>query len=97
MKRFDLIFSIIVSIMLLISCVILLHIAVMPQSGEPLLGDINSDGTINNEDIYYIKGHILRRWQLTKEEYFRADMNQDGNITSLDVVLIRIEIKENDK
>jgi hypothetical protein len=59
---------------------------------EPLFGDVNNDGVVDEEDLYYVKGHILRRWELTKEEYYRADINQDGKINSTDVVLIRMII-----
>jgi hypothetical protein len=66
----------------------------LETSQEIVLGDINNDNRIDEEDVYYVKGHILRKWELTKEEQYRADINQDGKIDSLDVALIRAKIVE---
>ena len=51
-------------------------------------GDINRDGFINSLDLNLILSHINGFNELTEDEVFFADMDQDSDITSHDVVLL---------
>jgi len=51
-------------------------------------GDINRDGFINSLDLNLILSHINGYNELMGDEVFYADMDQDSDITSHDVVLL---------
>tara|TARA_Y100000590_G_scaffold148772_1_gene170921 strand:+ start:317 stop:1750 length:1434 start_codon:yes stop_codon:yes gene_type:complete len=51
-------------------------------------GDINRDGFINSLDLNLILSHINGFNELMGNEVFYADMDQDSDITSQDVVLL---------
>ena len=56
------------------------------SSWEPTIGDINSDGIINVQDLVYLVQHILSEEEATDLELYAGDFNQDGGLNILDVV-----------
>ena len=53
----------------------------LPEPDEPLLGDVNEDGTVNILDIVQLANMIL------SDDYQEsADLNGDGNLNILDIV-----------
>lgn len=51
-------------------------------------GDVNRDGTINSLDIIMVLSHLNGTTELTDNQFFFADMNEDEEITVHDVVLL---------
>ncbi len=58
-----------------------------------LLGDINEDGTITDEDAIKVRNHIMEE-EIIKEtvHFYAADISEDDQITSKDYVKIRKHI-----
>ncbi len=52
-------------------------------------GDINGDGSVTVVDAVMLQGYILRRNSLTKVQGDIADLNDDGQLDSFDVVEMR--------
>ncbi len=57
--------------------------------GGGRLGDVDNSGGISISDYTYVGLHINGQRILTAEEYYRADVNQDGVINETDLNLIR--------
>ena len=55
-------------------------------------GDVNRDGTINSLDIIMILSHLNGNTELTDNQFFFADMDEDAEITIHDVVLLVNEL-----
>ncbi len=56
---------------------------------EYTLGDINSDGAINQYDYILVKRHYFGTRYLTDDEMLPADVNKDGAINQYDYILIK--------
>ena len=55
-------------------------------------GDVNRDGTINSLDIFMILSHLNGSIELTDDQFFFADMDEDAAITIHDVILLVNEL-----
>jgi hypothetical protein len=60
-------------------------------------GDVNRDGTINSLDIIMVLSYLNGIIELTDEQFFFADMNEDAEITTHDVVLLVNELLFDDQ
>ena len=60
-------------------------------------GDVNRDGTINSLDITMILSHLNGSIELTDDQFFFADMDEDAEITVHDVVLLVNELLFDDQ
>ena len=60
-------------------------------------GDVNRDGTINSLDITMILSHLNGSIELTDDQFFFADMDEDAEITIHDVVLLVNELLYDDQ
>ncbi len=58
------------------------------QLNEPILGDINQDGTPDILDIILIVNHIIGITLLTDLEFQIADMNGDDSINVMDIIFL---------
>ncbi|MBE6683865.1 MAG: hypothetical protein E7595_06945 [Ruminococcaceae bacterium] len=56
---------------------------------EYILGDINSDGAINQYDYILVKRHYFGTRYLTDNEMLPADVNKDGAVNQYDYILIK--------
>lgn len=54
-----------------------------------MLGDVNSDGKINQYDYLLVKRHYFGTRFLTDDEMPRADVNSDGSVNQYDYILIK--------
>ena len=61
-----------------------------PASAKPnaTLGDVNSDGSINQYDYILVKRHYFGTRYLTDDELTPADVNKDGTVNQFDYILI---------
>ena len=57
-----------------------------------LIGDVNSDGTVNSSDYVLIMRHILKTITLTDVQENNADVNSDDKINSQDYILVKKHI-----
>lgn len=81
---------IVVSILVLLlalTAVIVRDIIILTQK-PILLGDVNMDGMIDQTDIDMVHQHLLLLTELDEGQKFRADMDQDGEITVIDLFRI---------
>lgn len=51
-------------------------------------GDVNQDGSINSLDINMVISHLNGTTELTENQFYYADMDEDSNITIHDVILL---------
>ncbi|MCQ2416902.1 MAG: glycoside hydrolase N-terminal domain-containing protein [Oscillospiraceae bacterium] len=58
-------------------------------STESMLGDLNGDSLVDEEDASMMQKHLLTIQALTKEQAPLADLNQDGVITGVDLSLLK--------
>lgn len=75
-------------IILLILAVLATYVLTISTQQPLLIGDVNSDGAIDKADLDLIHQHLLQVRELKEKEKARADMNQDGEITVLDLLRI---------
>ncbi|MBR6784382.1 MAG: dockerin type I repeat-containing protein, partial [Clostridia bacterium] len=61
---------------------------VSPEPSAYLLGDVNSDGAINQYDYILVKRHYFGTRYLTDIEMLPADVNEDGKVDQYDYILI---------
>ncbi len=61
----------------------------VPPECQCCLGDADQDGDADWQDLSLIRQHILGIAPLPPEVWPFMDINQDGNITTFDIVLIR--------
>ena len=54
-----------------------------------LLGDVNSDGSIDSTDLQLVKRHILNKRPLEGMGLINADVNRDKSVDSTDVTLLK--------
>ena len=59
-----------------------------PPAPEYTLGDVNSDGSINQYDYILVKRHYFGTRYLTDDELTPADVNRDGTVNQFDYILI---------
>ena len=59
-----------------------------PVVGPAVLGDVNSDGAINQYDYILVKRHYFGTRYLTDDETTRGDVNRDGTVNQFDYILI---------
>ncbi len=57
-----------------------------------VVGDINSDGTINTADLAAVRMHMLGIRTLSSNEFLAADINSDGTINTADLAGIRLHL-----
>lgn len=55
-------------------------------------GDVNGDGKIGVEDLMIGQAHILRLIQLNSNSQQALDVSNDGETTSLDLLIMRRHI-----
>ncbi|MBE6683631.1 MAG: hypothetical protein E7595_05710 [Ruminococcaceae bacterium] len=60
-----------------------------PPKPEYTLGDVNSDGAINQYDYLLVKRHYFGTRYLTDNEMLPADVNSDGAVNQYDYILIK--------
>ena len=58
------------------------------EDTEPLLGDVNQDGTIDYSDLLLLKKHIIMEYS-SKDILSTEDLNQDSTINVLDVIALK--------
>lgn len=63
----------------------------IPLDGEeePIIGDVNGDGSVTVVDATIIQRYIARITDFTPEQKAAADTNGDGNVTIVDTTLIQ--------
>lgn len=54
-----------------------------------ILGDINGDGKVNNEDLDLIQDYLLGKIALNSKQFAAADVNKDGIINTSDMLQIQ--------
>ncbi|MBE6683632.1 MAG: hypothetical protein E7595_05715 [Ruminococcaceae bacterium] len=59
------------------------------EAPEYTLGDVNSDGAINQYDYLLVKRHYFGTRYLTDNEMLPADVNSDGAVNQYDYILIK--------
>ncbi len=64
-------------------------VVTLAESGNSTLGDVNSDGAINQYDYILVKRHYFGTRYLTDDELARADANKDGAVNQYDYILIK--------
>ena len=64
---------------------------------KAVIGDVKEDGLINTTDSSIIRGYILGRVSLTKQQLLNADINADGKINKIDELLVYRYIQNNEK
>ncbi len=65
---------------------LVLLVLVLTYQNPVILGDVNGDGVINEKDLAKVQNYLLETEKLSRWEKLRADMNQDGEITILDLL-----------
>lgn len=60
--------------------------------GNYELGDINMDGTVNEEDKEILSDFLTSKRTFTDKEFKLADMNSDGTVNTVDLLLIQRKI-----
>ncbi|MBR5858570.1 MAG: CHAP domain-containing protein [Clostridia bacterium] len=63
-------------------------VAIKKGEVEYILGDINSDGKINEYDYVLVARHHFATRILTDDEYIRADVDKNGTVDQYDYLLI---------
>ena len=76
----------IVTTFLLLVLLVLVLTYQNPVISHLQLGDVNGDGVINEKDLTKVQNYLLETEKLSRWEKLRADMNQDGEITILDLL-----------
>ena len=56
---------------------------------EPLVGDLNQDGTVSAADVTALKNYLLAQDSLTAENAAAADLNTDGRLNAKDLTLLK--------
>jgi len=51
------------------------------------VGDINGDGELGMTDIIFMYKYLTNKQPMTEEEYYRADVNEDGYVNIFDFVM----------
>ena len=56
---------------------------------KAVIGDINGDGAISMADSTIARAYVSGKITLTKQQLFNADVNADGKVDTIDVLLIQ--------
>ena len=56
---------------------------------EALKGDVDVNGVISTSDVVKLMQALIGKVELTGESKFGADMNSDGKISILDLILLK--------
>ena len=56
---------------------------------EIVYGDISGDGLVDSTDLTMMKRYILRRLNLTSDQYRAADVNLDNAVDSTDITILK--------
>ena len=59
---------------------------------EYTLGDINSDGNIDKNDLQMIQDYIMGKISFTAQQYKAADLDGDGQVTSADYIRLKNQL-----
>ena len=62
---------------------------------QPITGDVNGDGKVNEKDAMAIMDHLAGTTPLDEDALKRADVNGDGEVSYLDAMKIMDDMKEN--
>ena len=65
---------------------LVLIVLVLTYQNPVILGDVNCDNVIDEKDLTKLQNYLLKKEKLSRQEKLRADMNQDGEITILDLL-----------
>ena len=65
-----------------------LHRLNLLAASPTLLGDVNLDGVVNDDDIQLILDYIAGSEDLTEQQFINADVNGDGIVNEIDIQLI---------
>lgn len=69
--------------------IVLMKIPEYIEGVDYILGDVNEDGIIDNNDVQLVQNYIVgTEPYLTEKQYRAADVNKDGEITTRDASLI---------
>lgn len=67
----------------------LLSVAFAPkEESQPIMGDVNGDGSVTTIDAVLIQRQILGLVVFSEEQQKCADMNNDGRISITDAVMV---------
>ena len=61
----------------------------LPDSDTILAGDVNLDGRVSVLDGVILQKYLLNQYNLSKYEFERADLNQDGVVNIYDLCLLK--------
>ena len=61
---------------------------------EKLTGDVNTDGAVNTADIVKLQCYLLKKEDLTQQQYENAELDGSEGVTSLDLVWLRKKVIE---
>lgn len=64
----------------------------IPIYDNVMLGDVNLDGQVNNDDLLLIQGFLQGKNALTSKQLQAADMNNDGEVMTTDYVLLKNQL-----
>jgi len=70
----------------IIALLFLLQILIIEAQSPVYLGDVNCDNVIDEKDLTKLQNYLLKKEKFSRQEKLRADMNQDGEITVLDLL-----------
>lgn len=59
---------------------------------EYTIGDVNSDGIIDEADLQMIQDYITEKIVLTEQQFRAADMDNNGKVSSSDYVLLKNQL-----
>lgn len=63
-----------------------------PDSPEPLMGDINTDGSVTKEDAVLLERYLTTRGELDAKQASLADMDADQTLDAVDLTLLKRKI-----
>ena len=91
MKIFKRIFTVVLTLALMLSFVTFSNAAEVSQpDSQDIKGDINLDGSVNAADALTVLQHAVKIIELTDSKLAKADVNKDGIINSSDALQILI-------
>ena len=61
-------------------------------TGEYAQGDVNGDGKVDENDLQIIQDYVMNRTTLTPAQFKAADMNNDGEVTTADYILLKNQL-----
>lgn len=67
----------------------LMKTPVYEEGEDYILGDVNGDGAITQEDAELVQSYIMEEISLTDKQFKAADVNRDGKIKATDKMLIQ--------